>query len=136
MSVNFDLDLWRATPLVRKPFPFLVVPQFHQRSGIGTHQRRLPCLAERGSFRVKPRSLRTFLSESAGMSWKAMNSEMSLSRNVQIDLSDPDHDHHYAWWRTGDGKSNGLLTRSSPWADLHAIPVGRTGGRLASCLPQ
>jgi len=34
MSVNFDLDLFRATPLVREPFQFLVVPQFIRESAL------------------------------------------------------------------------------------------------------
>jgi SM-20-related protein len=52
MSVNLDLDSFRATPLVREPFQFLVVPQFIKQAALERINSDYPSIPERGSFPV------------------------------------------------------------------------------------
>ena len=104
MSVNFDLDLFRATPLVREPFQFLVVPQFIREAALERINADYPAIAERGSFPVNRVAY--------GPAFQSLLDELESDefRNVfeqkfQIDLSGrPTTTTVRGWCDTGDGK--------------------------------
>ena len=104
MSVNFDLDLFRATPLVREPFQFLVVPQFIREAALERINADYPAIAERGSFPVNRVAY--------GPAFQSLLDELESDefRNVfeqkfQIDLSGrPTTTTVRGWCGTGDGK--------------------------------
>ena len=47
-----DLDAFRATPLQREPFDYLIVPRFVRREALGPINGDYPTVTERGSFPV------------------------------------------------------------------------------------
>ena len=49
---DLDLDAFRATPLTREPFEFLVVPGFIKPEALARINADYPTISERGSFPV------------------------------------------------------------------------------------
>jgi SM-20-related protein len=52
MPAALDLDAFRATPLQRDPFDYLIVPRFVRREALEPINRDYPAVTERGSFPV------------------------------------------------------------------------------------
>jgi SM-20-related protein len=52
MPTSMDLEAFRATPLIREPFQYLVVPRFIRRAALREINSDYPAITERGSFPV------------------------------------------------------------------------------------
>jgi hypothetical protein len=104
MSVNIDLDLFRAAPLVREPFQFLVVPHFIKQTALEGINADYPAITERGSFpvnRVKyGPAFQTLLDELESDEFRN-----AFEEKFEIELSGrPTTTTVRGWCGTGDGK--------------------------------
>jgi len=104
MSVNLDLDSFRATPLVREPFQFLVVPQFIKQAALERINADYPTITERGSFPVNRvqygPAFQALLDELEGDEFRT-----AFEEKFEVDLSGrPTTTTVRGWCGLGDGK--------------------------------